>query len=372
MVAGGLWENGEMATGDEFDALLVEAGRTPMRGWEYDYGGRIRLEPPPWDFPGRMLERCRAAASLLDMGTGGGEWLSRLPYRPPLTVATEGWAPNLEIARGRLEPLGIRVVEVEGAPDNHRQGREGDGGGALPFADGTFDLVGNRHESYLPSEVRRVLAPGGCFLTQQVAGDFNREFYALLGEPAPTPEAPHWNLGFARAQLEAAELPPVAGGEGWEVLHFADVGALAWYLLNLPWVFPGFPSGATASACAACTRAASRWRCGSSSSGWRRAAPGRARLEEESLHQLGAAARAGLAEQVEQVGLHRRQAESEALSQAFVADAVAQQQGDLPFPRCQALQALGAGRWRGACLRRQLHQAMQGAQLSQLLVGEGP
>lgn len=104
MVAGGLWENGEMATGDEFDALLVEAGRTPMRGWEYDYGGRIRLEPPPWDFPGRMLERCRAAASLLDMGTGGGEWLSRLPYRPPLTVATEGWAPNLEIARGRLEP----------------------------------------------------------------------------------------------------------------------------------------------------------------------------------------------------------------------------------------------------------------------------
>ena len=197
MVAGGLWENGEMATGDEFDALLVEAGRTPMRGWEYDYGGRIRLEPPPWDFPGRMLERCRAAASLLDMGTGGGEWLSRLPYRPPLTVATEGWAPNLEIARGAWSP---------GHPRGRGGGRAGQpspgpGGRwrrALPFADGTFDLVGNRHESYLPSEVRRVLAPGGCFLTQQVAGDFNREFYALLGEPAPTPEAPHWNLGFAR------------------------------------------------------------------------------------------------------------------------------------------------------------------------------
>lgn len=60
------------------------------------------------------------------------------------------------------------------------------------------------------------------------------------GEPAPKPEAPQWNLGFARAQLEAVELLPVAGGEGWEVLYFADVGALAWYLSNLPWVFPGF------------------------------------------------------------------------------------------------------------------------------------
>ncbi|MGC3765387.1 class I SAM-dependent methyltransferase, partial [Pseudomonas aeruginosa] len=78
------------------------------------------------------------------------------------------WAPNLEIARGRLEPLGIRVVEVEGAPVNHRQGREGDGGGALPFADGTIDLVGNPHQSYLPSEVRRGLAAGGCLITHQV------------------------------------------------------------------------------------------------------------------------------------------------------------------------------------------------------------
>lgn len=64
MVAGGLWENGEMATGDEFDALLVEAGRTPMRGWEYDYGGRIRLEPwyllnLPWVFPGFSFRRHR-------------------------------------------------------------------------------------------------------------------------------------------------------------------------------------------------------------------------------------------------------------------------------------------------------------------------
>ena len=239
MVAGGLWENGEMATGDEFDALLVEAGRTPMRGWEYDYGGRIRLEPPPWDFPGRMLERCRAAASLLDMGTGGGEWLSRLPYRPPLTVATEGWAPNLEIARGAWSPWASAWSRWRARRTTiARAGRAMAAGRCRsPMAPSTWSATATSPICHRRS--------GGCWrpaavFTQQVAGDFNREFYALLGEPAPTPEAPHWNLGFARAQLEAAELPPVAGGEGWEVLHFADVGALAWYLLNLPWVFPGF------------------------------------------------------------------------------------------------------------------------------------
>ncbi len=39
-----------------------------------------------------------------------------------------------------------------------------------------------------------------------VAGGFRES-----GEPAPTPEAPHWNLGFARARLEARS-PQAAGG----------------------------------------------------------------------------------------------------------------------------------------------------------------
>ncbi len=36
---------------------------------------------------------------------------------------------------------------------------------------GRFDLILNRHESYHPGEIARVLAPGGTFLTQQVGGD---------------------------------------------------------------------------------------------------------------------------------------------------------------------------------------------------------
>jgi hypothetical protein len=36
-----------------------------------------------------------------------------------------------------------------------------DEGGRLPFRDGSLDLIGNRHESFLAAEVSRVLAPGG-------------------------------------------------------------------------------------------------------------------------------------------------------------------------------------------------------------------
>ena len=38
----------------------------------------------------------------------------------------------------------------------------------LPFADNSFDLVLNRHDSYDVNEVRRVLKPGGYFITQDV------------------------------------------------------------------------------------------------------------------------------------------------------------------------------------------------------------
>src|SRR5215207_4818307 len=133
----------------------------------------------PWDFAEIVSERARHSPDLLDMGTGGGEWLSNLEHRPARTVATESWPPNIPLAGQRLRPLGIDVVGVTGAPDNVAQDRKPEDG-HLPFADGSFHLICNRHESYLPSEVARVLAPSGRFLTQQVGGSAD-EFYNLLG-----------------------------------------------------------------------------------------------------------------------------------------------------------------------------------------------
>src|SRR5512139_1506254 len=245
-----------MSGAREFDALIEEAERRPFVGWDVSCDGRIRTTPP-WDFAAMVAAQARRSPDLLDLGTGGGEWLSRLPHRPPCTVATEGWAPNVPVARDRLEPLGIEVIAVDAAPDNVDQ--DGAAGGVLPIPDGDFHLVTSRHESYVPGEVRRVLAPGGIFLTQQVASGAADDFCRLLDTPVP-PGSAAWNLDFAVRQLEEAGFAIEEAAEGCEMMAFADVGALAWYLKNLPFLCSRFSIGAAREALERVHRSARRGR----------------------------------------------------------------------------------------------------------------
>ena len=173
---------------------------------------------------------------MLDMGTGGGEWLSSLRARAPVTVATESWPPNVGIAATKLRALGVPVVHDEGATDNLRQDRE-DPKGRLAFTAGAFDLVTNRHESFVASEVSRVLQPKGTFLTQQ-AQSGSQQFHQLLGvQPAHVEEL---EMDLAIEQLHAAALPVDEAHEGHTTTVFADIGALAWYLRSVPWAVPDF------------------------------------------------------------------------------------------------------------------------------------
>lgn len=218
------------------DDLLEEAARRPLVGWDLSYDGRVDYAAP-WSFEAIVDAALTDAASVLDMGTGGGEWLSRRPFPRGRTVATEAWAPNVPVAMARLAPLGAAVVAVEGAPDNADQGAAASP--TLPFADRAFDLITNRHELFVAAEVARVLAAEGRFLTQQVSSDFDAPMRALLGA-APRPAARPWRLAQAVDQVRGAGLAMVGGGEGDAVLTFADAGALAWYLINVPWVMPDF------------------------------------------------------------------------------------------------------------------------------------
>lgn len=225
----------------DLDRLLGEAETTPTDGWDLGrLGDRISIRPPAWDFEQIVEEHAQRASDLLDLGTGGGEWLSSLRHRPPRTVATEAWPPNVDVAGRRLRPLGIAVVRAEGAPDNAEQA-PGETHGRLPFPSSSFELISNRHESFVATEIARVLVPGGVFLTQQTGGDYG-EFYDALELPRPARRDRSWGLDLARQQLEAAGLRVVDSAAGSEATTFADAGALAWYLRAIPWVVDGFSS----------------------------------------------------------------------------------------------------------------------------------
>lgn len=175
---------------------------------------------------------------MLDLGTGGGEVLASLSYRPELTVATEAYPPNVPIAAQRLRPLNISVIQVGGAPDNNQQASSEST--ILPFKDSSFHLVINRHESYVAGEIARMLRPHGHFVTQQVGQQRYNDFHQLLNVPVPLDTHPPWDLKLAKAQLEEVGLHIVDSGTGLETKSFLDIGAFAWYLKSVPWVIDDF------------------------------------------------------------------------------------------------------------------------------------
>ncbi|WP_283134049.1 class I SAM-dependent methyltransferase [Rhizohabitans arisaemae] len=211
-----------------YDKLIREALTTPFEGWNLGvFHGRMIEDSAalPWNYEQLVQERLPYADSLLDLGTGGGELLASFTPLPERTAATEGWAPNVPVARKRLEPMGVQVVEVG---DDDR----------LPLPDRSFELIISRHESYDPDEVRRVLKPGGTFITQQVGGEDMVEINRALG--AKPHEYAGWNLTTAVADLAAAGLEVSWQEEARISTVFHDIGALVLFLRITPWHVPGF------------------------------------------------------------------------------------------------------------------------------------
>jgi len=218
------------------DRLLDEAGVASTSGWDFSFlDGRFDSEGPSWDFGSMVDAAIGTATTMLDLGTGGGEFLDARPVLPRLTVAVEAWPPNVAVAAARLRPRGVAVVQVTAEEDNPAHGR--DVTGRLPFRAGTFAVVIARHEAFVAGEVARVLRSGGRFLTQQ-ASSGSDQFHQLLGL-AP-PHRPALDLDLLVAQVRGAGLMVDGAGIGTETLSFADIGALAWYLRRVPWAVPGF------------------------------------------------------------------------------------------------------------------------------------
>jgi len=197
-------------------------------GWDFSHiADRYVTETPPWSYEEMARELIAASNSVLDLGTGGGEKLLEFKdVLPCRTAATEGYPPNLQLARKRLEPLGIKVVESN---DSLQQ--------ELPFEDETFDLVIDRHTSFNISEVERVLTPHGTFLTEQVDGnnlcDLSKAFDC-------TQPWTFFTLDFILEKIKATNLVVETAQQWTGKAIFKDVGAIVYYLKAVPWTVTGF------------------------------------------------------------------------------------------------------------------------------------
>lgn len=211
----------------EFKTLLDEAWTAPFSGWDFSYlQGRYIDHSPSWDYRDMAIQSLRAAQAVLDMDTGGGELLSGMAPFPALICATEGYGPNVPIARARLEPLGVLVEQVfEGQP--------------LPFPAEQFDLVLNRHGYYDPREVMRTLRPGGRLLTQQVGGRNMIHVNEMLQD---SPEHPYatWTLAYATNELVQAGFEILTTAEEFPPVEFLDIGALVYFLKAISWQIEDF------------------------------------------------------------------------------------------------------------------------------------
>jgi SAM-dependent methyltransferase len=210
-----------------FEELVSEGAGVPVEGWDFTwFEGRATEQRPTWGYARLMGERMATVGRALDLETGGGEVLSRIPKPPPVLVATEGWRPNAVLARQRLAPLGGMVVEVGDNDD-------------LPFAAGSFDLVVSRHPVTVRwDEVARVLAPGGTYLSQQVGAGSVAELTDFMMGPQPVGQARRPDR--VRAAATAAGLTVVDLRAETLRVEFFDVAAVIVFLRKVIWIVPGF------------------------------------------------------------------------------------------------------------------------------------
>lgn len=198
-----------------------------FKGWDFSHlENRWDEEALPWSYKDILKKYLNQDCKLLDMGTGGGEFLLSLNHPYNNTAVTEMWPPNCEICKQNLEPLGIDVNQVFDDSE-------------LPFEDNTFDIIINRHESFDIKEVYRILKPDGIFITQQVGGKNNEVLSkALIKDfiPLYSDNTLDTNL----KSLENNSFEVIYANEYFPYLRFKDIGAIVYFANIIEWEFPNF------------------------------------------------------------------------------------------------------------------------------------
>lgn len=208
---------------------LQEEEIAHIHGWDFSHinGKYDEQSDLPWNYREIVGQYLQPEKKLLDIDTGGGEFLLSLNHPYQNLAATENYPPNVELCKNKLLPLGIDFQKA-------------DAGGILPFDSQSFDIVINRHGSFHPSEIARVLKTGGVFITQQVGAENDRELVELLLNEVPDLPFLNQYASIAQTAFENAGFSIIRAEEAFRPIKFWDVGALVWFARVIEWEFPNF------------------------------------------------------------------------------------------------------------------------------------
>lgn len=217
-----------MTENELINAWKNEESIAHIHGWDFSHiADRYTEETDlPWDYQRIILDCLKPEMKLLDVDTGGGEFLRSLHHPYENTSAAEAYPPNVELCKETLLPLGIDF-------------RAGDGKDVLPFDDGAFDMIINRHGDFNVSDIHRMLKDGGIFITEQVGAENDRELVELLLGKTELP-FPEQYLDTAREKFSESGFEILDARECFRPIKFYDVGALVWFARIIEWEFPGF------------------------------------------------------------------------------------------------------------------------------------
>ena len=208
---------------------LEEEEAAHIHGWDFSHiNDRYEEEKDlPWDYEQVIKQYLTPEKKLLDIDTGGAEFLLSLNHPNENLSATEAYPPNVQLCKEKLLPLGVDFKKADAKK-------------CLPYKDNSFDLVINRHGDFSEKEIWRVLKPNGIFITEQVGAENDRDLVELLFSQVPDLPFSEQYLDIIKSKFQKAGFTVIREQEAYRPIKFYDVGALVWFARIIEWEFPGF------------------------------------------------------------------------------------------------------------------------------------
>ena len=206
---------------------LKEEENAKIIGWDFSYiKDKHQEKELPWNYFDVIKEYLKSDIKLLDIDTGGGEFLLSLNHPYNKISCTEGYDPNIKLCKEKLLPLGINFKEAKDINN-------------LPFEDNSFDIIINRHGSYNIKEIKRLLKKNGLFITQQV-GEQNDEDLIKMLLPNIKTQYPNHNKNYQAKLFVDEGFEIVEGLEEFGQIDFYDTSAIVWFAKIIEWEFIDF------------------------------------------------------------------------------------------------------------------------------------